>query len=117
MDLVWADECDAESGTAPDHGLWGLRETDRWQPPAELQTYTADLANAHYDGQGHLAIVAIRDPAGRRWTSARLSARHARQLWLFHYGRFEARIRVPTGRGIWPAWWLLGQDDRYGWPA
>ncbi len=43
--------------------------------------------------------------------------RHSLRPQLFHCGLFEARIKVPTGTGVWPAFWLLGEDDRYGWPA
>jgi beta-glucanase (GH16 family) len=94
-----------------------VRETDRWQPAGESQTYTRDLANAHYDGQGHLVLTAVRVGGGDRgYTSARLSARHSTRPVAFRYGRFAARIQVPTGAGAWPAWWLLGEDDRYGWP-
>ena len=42
----------------PDPALWGVRETDEWQPEAELQTYTKAVENAHYDGEGHLVIAA-----------------------------------------------------------
>lgn len=117
MRLVWGDECDGAAGTPPDPDLWGVRETDEWQPAGELQTYTRDPANAYHDGRGHLVIRALREAGdGRRHTSARLSARHSRRPREFHYGRFEARIAIPTGTGLWPAWWLLGPDDRYGWP-
>jgi beta-glucanase (GH16 family) len=94
--------------------LWGVRETDKWQPADELQTYTTDIGNAHYDGQGHLVLAALRRDGAI--ASARLSARHARRRHLFHYGRYEASIRVPDAPGAWPAWWLLGEDDRFGWP-
>jgi beta-glucanase (GH16 family) len=116
MGVIWADECDGQDGQPPDPALWGVRETDAWQPAGELQTYTRDVANAHYDGRGHLVITARRQPGGG-FTSARLSARHSNSRALFRYGLFEARIKVPTGTGVWPAFWLLGQDDRYGWPG
>lgn len=116
--LIWADECSGAAGAPPDPALWGVRETDRWQPAGEAQTYTRDPANAHYDGDGHLVIRAARqDRAGRRYTSGRLSARHSTSGSLFRYGRFAARMRVPTAPGVWPAFWLLGEDDRYGWPG
>lgn len=117
MEPLWADECTGRAGSPPDPTLWGVRGTDQWQPPGELQTYTRDPRNAHYDGRDHLVITAVKETAGARpYTSARLSARHSTRPVVFRYGRFEARIRIPTGVGTWPAWWLLGQDDRYGWP-
>jgi beta-glucanase (GH16 family) len=83
-----------------------------------LQIYTRDPVNAHYDGRGHLVIKAIKATGGGRpYTSAKLSARHSARPATFRAGLFEARIKVPTGSGIWPAWWLLGPDDRYGWPS
>jgi beta-glucanase (GH16 family) len=115
--LVWAEEGAGPRGGVPDPQLWGVRETDQWQPAGELQTYTTDLADAYYDGEGHLVIAARRHAtADRPITSARLSARHAQRRHVFRFGRFEARLRVPTGAGVWPAFWLLGEDDRYGWP-
>ena len=112
--LIWADECGGDAGQPPDPVRWGVLETDEWQPPAESQTYTRDPANAHHDGQGHLVIAALHQD--HAITSARLSARHAPARHLFRYGWFEARIRVSGAAGAWPAWWLLGEDDRYGWP-
>jgi beta-glucanase (GH16 family) len=111
---VWADEFDRADGAPPDPSRWGLVETDRWQPESELQTYTRSPANAYHDGRGHLVIAAVRHENGV--TSARLSARHAPARHLFQYGWFEARLRVSDAEGTWPAWWLLGEDDRFGWP-
>jgi beta-glucanase (GH16 family) len=113
---TWADECDGAAGTPPRPDLWGVRRTDEWQPADELQCYTDDPANAHHDGRGHLVVRAVRTGTGE-YTSARLSARHSGDPKRFRYGLFAARIQVPTGAGIWPAWWLLGEDDRYGWPG
>lgn len=115
--LVWAEEGNGAPRGVPDPDLWGIRVTDQWQPAGELQTYTTDVANAAYDGDGHLVLAARRHAtADHPVTSARLSARHARHQHLFRFGRFEARIRVPVGAGVWPAFWLLGEDDRWGWP-
>lgn len=111
---IWSDEFDGAEGEPPDPSRWGLVETDHWQPPSELQTYTGSPTNAYHDGQGHLVIAARRQENGV--TSARLSARHAPARHLFQYGRFEARLRVSDAEGTWPAWWLLGEDDRFGWP-
>ena len=87
----------------------------------ELQSYTARPANVSLDGRGRLAITARREryrgPDGRAasYTSARINSR---AKFEFAYGRVEARIRVPGGRGLLPAFWALGSNlDRVGWPA
>jgi len=116
--LVWADECAGAAGSPPDANLWGRQLSDEWQPAGEVQVYTDDPVNAHYDGGGHLVLTAVRESAGTRaYTSARLSVRRAAGGRVFRFGRYAARVKVPTGAGVWPAWWLLGPDDLYGWPA
>jgi beta-glucanase (GH16 family) len=55
------------------------------------------------------------DGIRRSYTSARLSTEHH---FSKKYGRFEARIQLPKGQGVWPAFWLLGEDfSTAGWPA
>lgn len=78
----------------------------------ELQWYLPE--NATVSG-GTLKITAQRHPDGkRRYTSARLRTKHKGD-WT--YGRFEARIRLPRGQGLWPAFWMLPTDEVYGiWP-
>jgi beta-glucanase (GH16 family) len=63
---------------------------------------------------GYLHITARKDAAGD-WTSARLLSQG---LQSFQYGRIEARVQLPTGAGVWPAFWMLGTDiDTKAWPA
>ena len=109
--LIWSDEFDGPAGSAVD---------DTWQPELgghgwgneELQHYTGDRENASLDGAGNLAIVVRR--SDRHYTSARLISKNRLS---FTYGLVEARIRIPAGQGIWPAFWMLGQDiDEVGWP-
>ena len=107
--MEWADEFDGPAGSPP---------SDAWVPElgprgaGELQRYTA--ANAALDGHGSLAIEARREPAGDV-TSARLVTKDRVHV---RYGRIEARIKVPSGQGMWPAFWMLGADiDAVGWPA
>jgi beta-glucanase (GH16 family) len=89
----------------------------------ELQYYTARSANASLDGQGDLAITAnagrYRGPDGveRNYTSARLQTLDKFQ---FTYGLMEARIQVPAGKGLAPAFWSLGNEaytDDDAWPG
>jgi beta-glucanase (GH16 family) len=120
--LAWAEEFDGPAGAPADPRTWRPETGGHGWGNAELQYYTADTANAAVDGAGHLAITARRaDPAlatarydGCRYTSARLISKSLRSV---RYGLVEARIKLPGGRGIWPAFWLLGADiDRAGWP-
>ena len=82
----------------------------------QLEHNTGRPENAALDGEGRLAIVARRESfGGNRYTSARIKTQG---LFEATYGRFEARIQLPEGQGIWPAFWLLGADiDSAGWPA
>lgn len=90
----------------------------------ELQHYRNNAENARLDGNGNLAIIADKTgPAGGRncwygrclYTSARLITK---KKFEFKYGRIEARIKLPEGAGVWPAFWMLGNDiDQAGWPG
>jgi beta-glucanase (GH16 family) len=108
----WSDEFDGSAGSPPDSTKWNYDlgigpGRDGWGNN-ELQTYTDRTANAYLDGEGHLVIKAIKenftgaDGATRGYTSARLVT-----LGKFEptYGRIEARIKVPFGQGLWPAFW------------
>jgi beta-glucanase (GH16 family) len=114
--LVWNDEFDGAEGTGPDPGKW-VRETGGhgWGNN-ELQFYTDRTDNAAMNGDGSLVITAREESyEGRDHTSARLKTQG---LFEHTYGRFEARIRVPEGQGIWPAFWMLGNDiGDVSWPA
>ncbi len=116
-DLVWEDEFRGDAGTAPDPATWTYdigRGQDGWGN-AELQHYTDRPENVALDGDGFLRIVARREAfEGAEWTSARIKTQG---LQTFTYGRIEARILLPAGRGLWPAFWMLGADiETLGWP-
>ena len=111
--LTWRDEFEGAAGTRPDPARWTYDLGASGWGNAELQEYTDSASNAAMDGRGNLAIVARYD--GGRYTSARLKTqdRYAQQ-----YGRIAARIRLPQGKGIWPAYWMLGADfGDVGWPT
>jgi beta-glucanase (GH16 family) len=110
--LVWSDEFDGAG--APDPSKWRFEVGGDGWGNGELQFHTA--SNATLDGAGHLVLAARREAVGTRaFTSARLSTRHNLEQ---AYGRFEARLRLPAGKGLWPAFWMLGADvDRTGWPT
>jgi beta-glucanase (GH16 family) len=111
--LVWSDEFDGPADAAPDRTKWTYDLGQTGWGNQELENYTNSTANAYLDGSGHLVIQAIAEPGGK-YTSARLKTQG---LAAFTYGRIEARIQVPFGQGIWPAFWMLGADiDTAGWP-
>jgi beta-glucanase (GH16 family) len=109
--LDWNDEFD---GAQLDHGKWVEELGGHGFGNNELQTYTARAENLRVGG-GNLVIEARReDHDGRHYTSARIKTAG---LVERTHGRYEARIRIPRGQGIWPAFWLLGADcQATGWP-
>ncbi|MER5759916.1 lectin [Streptomyces sp. NPDC002082] len=120
--VTFSDEFDGPAGSAVDGGKWQIETGDNVNNH-ERQYYTAGNRNAALDGQGHLAITARREnPAnyqcwyGRcEYTSARLNTA---ATFTTTYGRVEARMKIPRGQGMWPAFWMLGSDiGQVGWPA
>lgn len=112
--LVWSDEFDGAAGELPDPGNWVFNIGTGWGN--EQLEYDTDRAeNVSTDGNGNLAIIARRESfAGSAFTSGRITTKG---LFDQAYGRFEARIKMPYGPGIWPAFWLLGSDiDQVSWP-
>jgi beta-glucanase (GH16 family) len=141
--LVWSDEFDAPDGSAPDPKKWTYDigvGGDGWGNE-ELEYYT-NLPRNVTIRDGKLVITAIKEkytgpdvslpePSDRQgsdsnaargatrqvtrdYTSTRLKSEN---LFAQTYGRFEARIKIPHGQGMWPAFWMLGNDiERVGWP-
>lgn len=116
LNLVWSDEFD---GAQLDPEMWFFETEDgsQYGIPGwgnnELQWYLPDSAEL----SNGLLIITARQEAqgGRNYTSARINTR---DRFAFRYGRIEARMRLPGGQGLWPAFWLLPQDDTYGtWAA
>jgi beta-glucanase (GH16 family) len=120
---TFADEFKGVKGATFDNAKWTAETGGGGWGNEELQYYTGDTGNVRLDGDGNLEIRAIPlDTSttlkcwyGRcRYTSARLITKGKFQ---FKYGRVEARIKVPEGAGVWPAFWMLGDDiDKVGWP-
>lgn len=109
--LVWADEFDQTNGSAPDPKKWTHQQGGSGWGNGELQYYTTDTKNAFVE-DGMLVIRAIKEyTLGRDYSSARLTTM-AKRTWM--YGRFEIRAKLPTTQGIWPAFWLLPAQARYG---
>lgn len=120
LELVWSDEFNEPAGSAAHPDRWVMDNTARAgdNNNAELQLYTANTNNVRHDGEGNLIVEAkVDDLHGAKvYTSGRLNT-----SGLLHaqYGRFEARVKVPEGRGLWPAFWMMGSSFLEGrpWPA
>jgi len=113
--LIWADEFDGPAGQSPSSERWRFDIGTDWGND-QLEFDTDRPENVALDGNGNLAIVARAEQyEGRDYTSGRIKTKG---LFDHEHGRFEARIKLPIGRGLWPAFWLLGSSvDAVGWPA
>ena len=113
--LVWSDEFEGPAGTAPDATSWAYDLGAGGWGNNEYETYTDSRANSQLDGEGNLVITARKGTDGS-YTSARLKTQSLRS---FQYGHVEARIKIPRGQGIWPAFWMLGETSSGGvdWPT
>ena len=114
--LTWSDEFNNRN-QSPDPKKWAFDRSDSQNN--ELETYTSRPSNVEQK-DGHLVITALKEdtvrPDGtiRHYTSGRI---FTKGLFTQTYGRFEASIKMPLGKGIWPAFWMLGDDiDTAGWP-
>jgi beta-glucanase (GH16 family) len=128
LTLVWGDEFDEPAGSPPNPAHWrynlgdGTTESVAGWGNDELESYTDATANVATDGDGNLAITARAAEPGTdcyygpcKYTSARLLTQGRFEVT---YGRIEARIKVPSGAGLWPAFWMLGTNiDTVPWPA
>jgi beta-glucanase (GH16 family) len=120
--LVWNDEFNLPNGSAVDTTKW-TQETGNggWSSNHELEYYTPGTTNAQIQN-GTLVITASNQGASAytcqygtcQYTSARMNTSGKFQQ---EYGRFEARIKLPSGQGMWPAFWVLGDNiGSVGWP-
>ena len=111
--LVWSDEFNAASQTPPDVNKWKYDVGDGGWGNQELEVYTDQRENVFQDGEGHLVIRAIKTASGG-FTSARMKTQGK---FAIRYGKIEARMKIPFGQGMWPAFWMLGGDiESAGWP-
>ena len=116
------DEFNGPAGAPPDPTKWSYDIGNGGWGNNELQSYTDSRQNSFLDGKGHLIIRATKTLdrtsrgglAGVHYNSARLTTLHH---FSQKQGHWEARIQVNSKRGLWPAWWMLGQDyPVVGWP-
>lgn len=119
--LVWNDEFNGPGGSLPDSSKW-IPEIggDGWGNH-QLE-YDTKNQNAFLDGQGRLIIEARQNASSQyqcwygtcKYTSAHISTS---TKFSFTYGSVQARIKLPSGQGVWPAFWLLGVNNTtVGWP-
>jgi beta-glucanase (GH16 family) len=117
--LTWSDEFSGPDGSPVDPAKWVTETGCNGWGNDELEYYTNRSQNI-YQQNGNLVIKVLQekytgaDGVTRNYTSARLKT-----LGKFEqtYGRFEARIKIPRGQGIWPAFWMLGANiNKSGWP-
>ncbi len=112
--MIWSDEFDGAAGELPDSSKWTYDIGTDWGNQ-QLEYDTNFARNVSTDGEGNLRITAIQESyENQPYTSARIVTRG---LFEPLYGRIEARIKLPTGQGIWPAFWMLGANlKEVGWP-
>ncbi|MFI1767052.1 ricin-type beta-trefoil lectin domain protein [Streptomyces sp. NPDC020800] len=115
---TFSDTFDGPAGSGVDSSKWTMETGDNVNNH-ERQYYTSGTGNAALDGQGHLVITARKEnPAGYQcwygscqYTSARLNTAGK---FNAQYGHVEARMKIPRGQGMWPAFWMLGTP--VNWP-
>ncbi|MFZ2112571.1 MAG: glycoside hydrolase family 16 protein [Solirubrobacteraceae bacterium] len=121
--LIWSEEFNGPVGSSPDTNVWNFDAGGKGWGNEELESYTSRTQNTSLDGKGDLDLTALAesytgsDGITRHYTSARLQTLHKFQ---FQYGLAEARIQVPSGKGMWPAFWLLGSEgyaSEDSWPG
>ena len=114
-ELVMADEFDTEG--APDPAIWSydIGTGDNGWGNNEMQYYTDRTENITV--QNGVLIISAKEESfeDSNYTSARILTKGKFEQ---KYGRFEARMRLPSGQGMWPAFWMLGANiDSNPWPA
>ena len=111
--LVWEDNFDGDSLNLEN---WNYETHEPGWVNNELQEYTDSTDNI-YVKDGELVLKAIKDETedGVKYTSGKVTTQNKRD---YKYGRFEARLKVPEGQGLWPAFWMMPTDENlYGsWP-
>ncbi len=119
--LTFSDDFDGPAGSPPSSKFWNHNLGGGGWGNNELESYTDGSSNSFLDGDGHLIIEARKekttgtDKIEREYSSARLVSKGK---FSQKYGRIEAKIKIPQGQGIWPAFWMLGENiDEVGWPV
>ena len=113
---VWADECNGAANSAVDGSKWNLVNSGGGFGNNELQFYTNRTANSYYDGAGNMVIKTIKESySGYNYTSAKL---YSQNKGDWKYCRVSIRAKLPHGRCVWPAFWMMPTASSYGgWPV
>jgi beta-glucanase (GH16 family) len=117
--VVWHDDFNGPAGSGVDTSKWNFDTGGSGFGNQELEYYTSGTSNVAMDGQGHLVITARKGSGGHndcwngtcQFTSGRIQTAGK---FTQQYGHIEARIQVPNGSGLWPAFWMLGGGN---WPT
>ncbi len=113
--LVWSDEFNQPDGSGVNLTKWSYETGGNGWGNNELEYYTDRTNNVRIE-DGKLVIEARSENfGGKKYTSARLLTKNK---FSWTYGRFEARIKIPRGQGIWPAFWMMGTNiGSANWPT
>ncbi|MBI5928738.1 MAG: family 16 glycosylhydrolase [Chloroflexi bacterium] len=121
--LLWSDEFEGVANTPINADNWTCETGGNGWGNGEWEYYTDRVENVSLDGTGNLAIVA-REENPNDYTCHYGHCTHTSARCItankveFTYGRVEARLKIPYGQGIWPAFWMLGANFRQvGWPG
>lgn len=121
--LVWSDEFNGAAGSPVDSAKWVFDIGGGGWGNNELEYYTNSDRNASMDGNGNLVITAFKETLPRKnrcwYGRCQYSSARIKTVGKFKraYGRFEARLKIPYGQGIWPAFWMLGKNiNKVSWP-
>ncbi|MEO1171772.1 MAG: glycoside hydrolase family 16 protein, partial [Myxococcota bacterium] len=120
---VFSQEFDEAEGTPIDTSVWnfdiGNGPNNSGWGNNEQQYYTDSTDNIAHDGNGNLRIRALEVEFQEQFNFSRYTSARVTTLGKFdqRFGRFEASMKMPTGQGLWPAFWMLGADfPDVGWP-
>jgi beta-glucanase (GH16 family) len=121
QNMIWADEFNGAANSSPSSANWSMDTGGHGWGNNELQSFTSRTQNVATNGAGQLSVTARKerytgsDKYTREYTSGRLQTKGK---FSMTYGRLEARVRVPAGKGLWSCVWAMGDDIwTAGWPT
>jgi beta-glucanase (GH16 family) len=119
MSQTFYDDFTGAAGSPPDPTRWTVRTNGL--PADAVQALTTAPANCHQDGGTNLVMTATRVPQlqqpGDIAPAPSYSSAYIQSKFTQQYGTFQARIKTPSGAGMWPAFWMVGLDPAQKWPA